>query len=201
MIGTSRLRHLLRPVAGQVAWLALIFIVPLSLRAEEEPATFGFGSEATPEEIAAWDIDVRPDGKGLPEGSGTVASGATLYAALCSVCHGKTGVEGPNDRLVVHSADEAFPDASDPETWRHRTVGNYWPYATTLYDYIFRAMPQNIPGSLSPNQTYALTAYLLYLNGIVQEETELNQHNLPQVRMPARDKFVVDDRLQYKVVR
>jgi cytochrome c len=167
----------------------------------EEPQHFGFGRAATTEEIAAWDIDVRPDGKGLPPGEGSVTEGRQLYQTLCAVCHGASGVEGPNDRLVVHSPDEPFPDASDADSWQHRTIGNYWPYATTLYDYIYRAMPQNIPGSLSPQQTYSLTAYLLFLNGLIDKDQRLDANNLPQIEMPARDRFVVDDRLEYDVVR
>jgi cytochrome c len=120
-----------------------------------------------------------------------------VYAAKCAVCHGKTGVEGPNDRLVVNSADESFPDAGDADTWRHRTIGNYWPYATTLFDYVLRSMPMNVPGSLDADEVYALTAYLLYLNHIVAADTTLNAANLAQVEMPARDRFVPDDRQDY----
>ena len=109
-------------------------------------------------------------------------------------------MEGPNDRLVVISRDEPFPDASDADSWQHRTIGNYWPYATTLYDYIYRAMPQNVPGSLSPEQTYSVTAYLLYLNGLVAADITLDATSLPLVKMPARERFVADDRLDYNEV-
>jgi len=169
-------------------------------QAGEQPQTFGIGRTATAEEIAAWDIDIKPDGKSLPPGSGTVAGGETLYVAQCAVCHGVGGVGGPNDRLVVHSAAEAFPDAANVDSWRHRTVGNYWPYATTLFDYIRRSMPMNLPGSLNADDVYALTAYLLYLNHIVPVDTELDADSLAQVEMPARDNFVPDDRGNYREV-
>jgi cytochrome c len=122
------------------------------------PVVYGFGTPATTEEIAAWDIDVMPDGEGLPAGSGTVAEGAELYAVQCAACHGFNGEGGLNDRLVMHSPNEAFPDASDPNSGQHRTVGNYWPYATTVFDYIRRSMPYNLPGSLEDDEVYALTA-------------------------------------------
>lgn len=161
---------------------------------------FGFGRPASDDEIAAWDIDVLPDGEGLPEGSGSVADGKILYDAQCAVCHGATGVEGPNDRLVVQSPDEPHPDASDVNAWQHRTIGNYWPYATTLYDYIRRSMPMNVPGSLDANQVYALTAYLLHLNHIVDADAVLDQESLADIHMPARDRFVMDDRHEYQEV-
>lgn len=173
---------------------------PLTVPADELPESFGFGRSASPEEIAAWDIDVMPDGSGLPPGSGTVAEGAALYAAQCFMCHGRTGVEGPNDRLVVHDTDESFPDASDPDAWRHRTIGNYWPYATTLFDYIRRSMPMNVPGSLDADEVYALTAYLLHLNYIVDADTTLDAVSLANIEMPARDRFVPDDRQDYREV-
>jgi cytochrome c len=187
--------------AGSISLLLLFACIgPLTAYADEYPETFGFGKSATAEEIAAWDIDVKPDGKALPPGSGTVEEGETLYEAQCAVCHGKNGVGGPNDRLVVHSADEAFPDAKDEDTWRHRTIGNYWPYATTLFDYIRRSMPMNLPGSLEADEVYALSAYLLYLNHIVAADAELDAASLAAVEMPARDRFVRDDRMKFQEV-
>lgn len=165
-----------------------------------EDIVFGFGTAATRTEIEAWDIDVTPDGTGLPAGSGTSRDGAKIYATKCVACHGENGKGGINDRLVVHSPDEAFPEASDPDAWQHRVVGNYWPYATTLFDYIRRSMPANQPGSLSDDEVYALTAHLLFLNHIVAEDAELNAQSLPQVAMPARDRFVPDDRQDYQEV-
>ena len=150
------------------------------------PASFGFGSDASEARVALWDIDVKPDGEGLPAGSGSVAEGEQVYELYCLQCHGPTGTEGPNDRLVGRE-----PWEDNPTT---RTVGNYWPYATTLYDYIRRAMPQLTPGLMTADQTYAVIAYLLYLNDIVGEDAVMDAETLPRVAMPARDRFVVDDR-------
>lgn len=152
------------------------------------PDHFGFGSDADAARIAMWDIDVRPDGTGLPAGSGNVAEGQQVFATYCSECHGATGTEGPNDRLV------GGPEWID-EVPAVRTIGNYWQYSTTLFDFIRRAMPQLTPGLLSSDQTYAVIAYLLYLNEIVPEDAVMSAETLPAVVMPARDKFVVDDRV------
>ena len=150
------------------------------------PASFGFGAEASAARVAAWDVDVKPDGEGLPPGRGTVAEGEAVYRLHCVACHGATGTEGPYDRLVGTEPWEDTP--------RTRTVGNYWPYATTLYDYINRAMPQLTPGLLTPDETYAVIAYILHLNGVVPEDAVMSAETLPQVEMPARGRFVDDDR-------
>lgn len=152
----------------------------------QAPARFGFGAEASEARIALWDVDVKPDGEGLPPGSGTVAEGETVFRTHCIACHGPTGTEGPNDQLVGTEPWGEWPGSS--------TVGGYWPYATTLYDYIVRAMPQLTPGILTADQTYAVVAYILNRNGIVPEDAVMNAETLPAVRMPARDRFVADDR-------
>lgn len=154
--------------------------------------SFGFGRAATAEEIHAIDIDVMPDGTGLPAGSGTVEGGAEVYAAKCAWCHGATGTEGPFDRLVGRLPGDEFPFARDPRV--QLTIGNFWPYATTLYDYINRAMPFDAPGSLAPDEVYGLVAYLLYLNEIVPEDAVMDARTLPVVEMPSRDRFVPDVR-------
>ena len=151
------------------------------------PSRFEFGADASEARIALWDIDVKPDGEGLPPGSGTVAEGEQVYLTQCVACHGPTGTEGPNDRLVGTDAWEEWPGS--------RTVGGYWPYATTLYDYIVKAMPQLTPGTLTADQTYAAIAYILYLNDIVPEDAVMNAETLAAVQMPARDRFRVDDRV------
>ena len=158
------------------------------------PDAFGFGREATDAEIAAWNIDIMPDGAGLPPGSGTVARGAAVYAAQCAACHGPTGTEGPNDRLVGREPREGFPFGQSPQMRSMRTIGNYWPYATTLYDYIYRAMPQATPGTLTPDDVYSVVAFLLHENEILAEDAVMNAETLPQVVMPARDRFVMDNR-------
>ena len=152
------------------------------------PQVYGIGRVATPEEIKAIDIDVMPDGRGLPAGSGTVAEGAATYAAKCASCHGAKGQGGSADRLVGGEGNQ-------------RTVGNYWPYATTLYDYTFRSMPFMQPGSLTPNETYGLVAFILHLNGIVAEDAVMDAGTLPKVAMPARNRFVPDNRTGGKIVK
>ena len=156
-----------------------------------EPTNLGFGRPATPAEIVAWDIDVRPDGAGLPPGRGTAADGEPTYAARCARCHGKTGEEGPNV-LVGREPRDAASFARDPRV--PRTIGNYWPYATTLFDYIRRAMPSDAPGSLPDSEVYGLVAYLLYLNDLIPADAVIDAASLPNVALPARDRFISDPR-------
>jgi S-disulfanyl-L-cysteine oxidoreductase SoxD len=152
----------------------------------------GIGRQATPDEIAALDVDVRPDGTGLPPGSGTAAEGEQIYASRCAACHGKTGREGPNDRLVGRLPNDGFSFARDP-TIPH-TIGNYWPYATTVFDYIRRAMPPDAPGSLKDREVYCLVAYLLAMNQVIPADAVMDATALPKVVMPARDRFVPSER-------
>jgi len=177
----------------------VIAVAIVATQGSGPPAHFGFGRPATDAEIAAWNISVRPDGKGLPSGSGTAREGAVVYASRCSACHGATGREGPADRLVDPEPHVGFPFGRDPTLVR--TIGNYWPYATTLYDYINRAMPANAPGSLAPDQVYSLTAYLLWRNELIADTTRIDARSLPRVAMPARKHFVMDDRRGGREVR
>ena len=147
----------------------------------------GIGRPATDEEIRAWNIDVFPTGEGLPPGEGTAKQGAPVYAAKCAVCHGPTGTEGPKDRLVGGQNSLKTPK---PE----RTIGSYWPYATTLYDYIRRAMPFDAPQSLTPNETYSVIAWLLFQNQIIAEDVVIDAHTLPKIEMPNLNGFVPDPR-------
>jgi S-disulfanyl-L-cysteine oxidoreductase SoxD len=141
------------------------------------------GRAATAHEVAAWDISIPPSGVGLPAGRGTAKQGEVVYVAQCQACHGPKGVGKPADRLVggIGSLATAKPV---------RTVGSYWPYATTLFDYTRRSMPATKPLSLTNNEVYAVTAYLLYLNGIIGEDLEMNAQTLPQVKMPNREGFI-----------
>ena len=159
----------------------------------------GIGRAATAEEIKAIDIDVMPDGRGLPAGRGSVAEGATVYAAKCASCHGKNGEGATAERLVATDSGKNFDFATNAKL--PRAVGNYWPYATTLYDYTYRAMPFMQPGTLTPNETYAVTAFILALNKIVPEDAVMDAKTLPQVKMPARDRFVIDNRKGGKLVK
>ena len=144
-----------------------------------------FGAAVSAEEIARWDISIPPSGAGLPAGSGTAKQGAAVYGAKCLACHGEKGAGKPADVLVggIGSLATARPV---------RTVGSYWPYATTLFDYVRRAMPITNPLSLSDDEVYAVSAYVLFLNGIVGEDAVMNAQTLPQVKMPNRDGFVSD---------
>lgn len=153
------------------------------------PATFGFGRPATAAEINAWDIDIRPDGKGSPAGQGDAKSGRAIYAVKCAVCHGANGKETTGVKLLGTPLVGDTTAASRP-----KTIGNYWPYATTLFDYVRRAMPYNQPGTLTDNEVYSLTAYLLCENKIISGNMVLNAKTLPGIIMPARKLFIMDDR-------
>jgi cytochrome c len=148
---------------------------------------FKVGRPPTPDELKAWDIAIGPDGKELPPGSGTVERGKAVYADQCSRCHGATGVEGPEAPLV---GGQGTLNTKKPL----KTVGSYWPYATTLFDYINRAMPFDRPTVMTADDVYAVTAYLLNVNGIIKADAVMDARTLPAVRMPNRDGFVADPR-------
>lgn len=158
----------------------------------QDPGHYGLGRIATEEEIAGWDIDVRPDGQGLPEGSGSVSVGEGLYEAQCASCHGLFG-EGEGRWPVLAGGAGTLMD-DRPQ----KTVGSYWPYASTLWDYTRRAMPFPAPQSLSVDETYAITAYVLYLNELVDEDFVLTKENFLTVEMPNADGFFFDDRPDVK---
>jgi mono/diheme cytochrome c family protein len=147
----------------------------------------GLGQPIAEEDVASWNIDVRPDGAGLPPGRGTAAEGKQVYLAKCSACHGENGEGSPMDRL----AGGAGTLASDKPM---KTVGSYWPYATTLFDYVRRTMPFTDPQGLGADEIYAVVAYVLFLNGIVEETTVLDARTLPAVAMPNRGGFLPDAR-------
>lgn len=149
----------------------------------------GLGREATPAEIKAWDISVRPDGRGLPPGKGTVKQGEEIFIAQCATCHGEFG-EG-KDRWPVLAGGLGSLKHDRPD----KTIGSFWPSASTVFDYIKRAMPFGNAQSLSDDQIYALTAYLLNLNEIIKDSSfELNQNNFTSIKMPNAENFYDDDR-------
>jgi len=146
------------------------------------PVSFGYGKTADKELIKRLNISIKPDGRGLPDGGARAMEGEAVFINKCAACHGKNGVEGVYDHLV-------FSDTS-----KARTIGNYWPYSTTLFDYIRRAMPYNQPGSLSNDEVYQLTAYLLYKNKIIDEKMLIDAQSLPKIIMPAKKQYVDDNR-------
>ena len=157
------------------------------------PPSFELGRKATAAEIRTWDIDVNPTGASLPPGRGTYEAGKTIFAAKCASCHGAKG-EGtpPLYPMLVSAEPRDFSFADDPR--KTKTIGNYWPYATTLYDYLNRAMPLTQPGSLQPDEIYSLVAFLLAENQVIGREAVMDKTSLPAVKMPGRDHFVPDDR-------
>ena len=146
--------------------------------------TPNLGKVITPEEVAPWDISVSPDGAGLPSGSGTPKQGEAVYASKCLACHGEKGAGKPNDALVGGIGSLA---GDKPAL---KTVGSFWPYATTIFDYVRRSMPYNESKTLTNDELYAVAAYILQLNGIIGENDTMNAQTLPKVRMPNRDGFV-----------
>lgn len=166
--------------------LALLAAVAVSAAALAQTAPYNLGRAPADAEIRAWDITISSDGKGLPPESGTAKEGATLYARQCANCHGSAGSEDL-------STGARFPlvGGQDSLTSRHpvRTIGSYWPFATTVWDFINRAMPIGAEGSLKADEVYALTAFLLYRNGILKEADVMDAKSLPKVEMPNRKSF------------
>ena len=167
------------PIAGMICAVMLVAATPAM--SAEGP---GLGQPISPADLAPWDISVGPDGVGLPPGRGTAAQGEAVYAAKCQACHGEKGAGRPNDALVGGSATIA---SDRPAV---KTVGSYWPYATTLFDYVRRAMPWNETKSLSNDELYAVSAYILHLNGVIAATDVVDAQSLPKVRMPNRDGFI-----------
>ncbi|MFM0731315.1 cytochrome c [Paraburkholderia sediminicola] len=180
----TRARVALIALLSLAALASCSTIAPVGQHAE---ASHDIGTPLTEQDLAAWNIDVAPDGRGLPAGSGDVATGAHVFATKCAACHGAQDEGGLGDQLV---GGQGTLTGAKPK----RTVGSYWPYATTLFDYIRRAMPYNAPESLSADEVYAVSAFLLNRNGIVPANTTLDAASLPRVVMPNRGGFVVDPR-------
>ncbi len=170
-------------LAALLAIMALLGGVRVALA----ESGYGLGRQATAEEIAGWDIDVRPDGQGLPAGRSTAAEGERIYLERCAACHGEFGEAVGRYPVLMGGEDSLSSD--DPV----KTVGSYWPYATTLWDYIYRAMPFGDAQSLTHDETYAITAYLLYLNDVIDEDFVVDQSSLALIEMPNRGGFVIPD--------
>jgi cytochrome c len=168
---------------SSVVVLVLAAVVPLGA---QSPLS-GVGRTATPEEIRGLGLAIAPDGGGLPEGSGTVAAGRDVFATHCSRCHGPKGEGDVGPALVGGQGTLA---TAKP----FKTVGSFWPYATTLWDYINRAMPFDRPGLLKPSEVYAAAAFILNLNRIIDDAAVMDANGLPKVKMPNRDGFVADPR-------
>jgi S-disulfanyl-L-cysteine oxidoreductase SoxD len=166
--------------------LSVMMLAGVAMVAAQSPK-FGVGRPPTPEQIRDLGAAIAPDGTGLPEGSGTVAAGREVFAAKCSRCHGEKAAGGVGPVLVGGQGTLATARPL-------KTVGSFWPYATTVWDYVNRAMPFDQPGVLKPPEVYAVVAYLLNLNGIVGEDQVLDAKSLPKIKMPNRDGFVADPR-------
>ncbi|HEV7634825.1 MAG TPA: cytochrome c [Bradyrhizobium sp.] len=170
------------PCIAALALLALACATP-----SQAQSPYAIGRAAAPAEIAGWNIDVDGQGNNLPPGSGSVSRGHEVFDQQCAACHGATGEGGVGDRLVGGQGTLATPKPV-------RTVGSYWPYAPTLFDYIRRAMPQNAPQSLSNDDVYAVSAYILHLNGLLPADATLDAKALSAIKMPNRNMFTGDPR-------
>ena len=170
-----------------VSALALVASAWSVVPVQSQSSIYGIGRAATPAELGNWGASIGPNGEGLPPGRATAADGKNAYERRCARCHGLTGTEGP-DSSLVGGADTL---ASERPL---KTVGSYWPFATTLWDYTNRAMPFDQPGSLTPDEVYGVVAYVLFLNAIIGENDPIDASSLPRVRMPNRDGFTADPR-------
>ena len=170
----------------------MLIAVALGLFAQARAQSpYAVGRPATAAEIAGWNIDIGRDGANLPPGSGSVAHGREVFEQQCAACHGEKGEGGVGDRLVGGQGTLA---SAKPI----KTVGSYWPYAPTLFDYIRRAMPQNAPESLSNADVYAVAAYILNINGLLPADATLDANSLSAIKMPNRKMFVNDPRPDVK---
>jgi mono/diheme cytochrome c family protein len=185
---------------GLGLWAALLMVTSVTISgALAQMPTYGVGRAPTAEELKAWDLTIPPDGQGLPPGQGTAVLGKPVYAERCAACHGENGDDPKYRALVGGRGPLTSAELSENLDWvlggkPVLTIGRFWPYATTLWSYINRAQPFDEPGSLTHDQVYAVTAYLLYLNGIIGEADVLDAGTLPSVKMPNRNGFVPDSR-------
>lgn len=172
---------------GMSSHLLLVIALAVSTGALAQMPTYNLGRAPTAEEVRAWDISIGPEGKELPPGSGTAKKGATIYARKCAACHGPNGEGGvPGGFRSPLMGGEGTLTSSKPV----RTIGSFWPFATTIWDFINRSMPRGQEGTLQPDEVYALTAYILHLNDLVQESDVIDAQSLPKIQMPNRNGFV-----------
>jgi hypothetical protein len=173
--------------------IALVMTLALCLVAWAQSPTYGLGKTPTAEEVRAWDIAISPDGKELPQGSGSAKEGAELYTQKCSACHGKNGYEGRAPQLIKADPAVKLPPCLSPCIRGSNVMAIHSPYATVIWDYINRGMPFGKEGSLKPDEVYALTAFLLAKNGVIPEDQVLNAQNLAQIKMPNQNGYVLPD--------
>ena len=176
--------------------LLLVLFFSLCQAAKAQSPTYGLGKSPSADEIRAWDIAISPEGKELPAGRGSAKEGAPLYAQKCAACHGATGSGGRAPQLIKTDSTAAAgkePPCLAPCIRGANVMAIHSPYATTIWDYINRGMPFGKEGSLKPDEVYALTAFLLYKNGIIPEDQVVDEKNLPQIKMPNRDGYVLPD--------
>lgn len=178
-----------RRAHGVVAVVSLLSLAGFGTAAAAD--NFGFGTTPTDEEIAAINIDVMPDGRGYPKGSGTVAQGEKVYAEKCAACHGEdmtASVKGSGADTLIGGRGSIGTEKTK------KTVESYWPYASTLFDYVKRAMPFNAPGSLTDDEVYAVSAYILHKANIIDAKATMNAETMSKVEMPNKDGFIPDPR-------
>lgn len=170
------------------AFFLSLALIAATAYAPAHAEKLGIGAKATPKQVKAWDIDVRPDGQGLPEGRGSVSEGERAYLIKCAACHGEFG-EGMGRWPVLAGGHDTL-QSENPS----KTLGSYWPYLSTVYDYIYRAMPFGDAQSLTPNEVYAITAYLLNMNDLVDDDFQLSKSNFTSIRLPNEKNFINDPR-------
>ncbi len=163
--------------------VSVLMLAGINLQAADQIQGPDLGQPISDSELAAWEISVMPDGAGLPAGQGSVAQGKKIYQEQCMACHGEGGVGDSGEQLAgaIHKLTDEWPE---------KTIGTYWPYATTVFDFTRRSMPMTNPGSLSDDETYAVVAYIFYLNKFIDEDAVMNAESIKNFQMPNREGFV-----------